>query len=157
MGATPDGRAWTRYVANRRGGVIGEWREVTTFTSGRPPAPSTSKSKAQPRINNRSRQNITLPNTFVAKTCNAARRNQYNAGRYFLECYMGKLLESWEVCRHGIAGPNDHSFANVSPGDAVNNMIDDLENGNSETNLTYLLQAKNRIDRLIANRLNTTK
>lgn len=73
-----------------------------------------------------------------------------NAGRFVLECYLGRLLEPWEVCRHGINGPNDHSYLNVSPGDAVNNMIDDLENGKSQTSLTYLIQAQSRLARLIS-------
>lgn len=92
---------------------------------------------------------MSLPKTFTNIRGKSA--NKCIAGRFTLECYLGRTLESWEVCRHGIAGPTDHSYLNVSPGDAVNNMIDDLENGKSETNLTYLIQAQSRLARLISN------
>ena len=59
------------------------------------------------------------------------------------------------MCRHGTGGPDDHSYLNVSPGDAVNNMIDDLENGKSHTNLTYMIEAQNRIARIISNLTST--
>ncbi len=155
MGATPDGRAWTRYVARRHGGVIGEWRELTNYTARNSNRKSDSpQCRAHPRTSSNLKNKIKLPAAFAPS---ASSGGQYTAGRFTLECYLGRALESWEVCRHGIAGPDDHSYGNVSPGDPVNNMIDDLENGKSETNLTYLIQAKNRIDRLIANRLNTTK
>ena len=151
MGATTDGSIWTRYVGRKRGGVVGEWRQITSFRSDK----VSGKGNQGPTPSSEKLSNVTLPLHF----CRIAGKgtNSYKAGRFTLECYLKRRLESWEVCRHGIGGPNDHSFANVSPGDSVNNMIDDLENGQSKTNLTYLIQAKNRIDRLIANRLNTTK
>lgn len=155
MGATFDGRVWTRYVFRKR--TIGEWRELTGF-GGYTGTPKTSgQALAAPRTSNRKKEFINVPRVFLEKAGVPAKGTAYNAGRYLLECYLGRRLASWEVCRHGINGPNDHSYGNVSPGDAVNNHIDDLENGKAETNLTYLIQAKNRIERLIANRLNTTK
>ncbi len=152
MGATVDGSIWTRYV--KRTQAIGPWRELTGYQkSGRQ-----TQGPGLSQTGKRLKASIGAPKIFVRKFYrNPTKTGMINCGRFTLECHLGRSLEVWEVCRHGIAGPNDHSYGNVSPGDSVNNMIDDLENGKSETNLTYLLQAKNRIDRLIANRLNTTK
>lgn len=155
MGAAIDGSIWTRYVARRHGGVVGEWRELTNYISrDRYLKSDSNQAKGQARTTKRSKEMISLPTAFEPAS---HRHGAYMAGRFTLECYLKRVLESWEVCRHGVNGPNDHSFSNVSPGDPVNNMIDDLENGTAETNLTYLIQAKNRIDRLISNRLNSTK
>lgn len=151
MGASIDGSIWTRYVTRKHGGAVGEWRQITKFYSGR----VKGEKNLGPAASSVTLSNFTPPRSFT-KTLGRNGRT-YKAGRFTLECYLKRPLESWEVCRHGIGGPNDHSFANVSPGDSVNNHIDDLENGKAETNLTYLIQAKNRIDRLIANRLNSTK
>ena len=155
MGATPDGRVWTRYEYRKR--TIGDWRELTGYGSCTNTARKTGQALAQPRTSPRVKEIISVPRVFLEKAGLPSNGNAYRAGRFFLECYMGRLLASWEVCRHGMAGPTDHSYGNVSPGDAVNNMIDDLENGKSETSLSYLIQSKNRIERLIANRLNSTK
>ena len=149
MGATFDGRLWTRYVAHKRGGVVGEWRELTKFAGpGSPSRKSYTNTSLTQKRSTKNREMVTCPNIFSKIL--GRKTSKFTAGRLFLECYLGRSLESWEVCRHGIAGPNDHSYLNVSPGDAVNNMIDDLETGKSETNLTYLIQAKNRIERLIS-------
>lgn len=155
VGITFYGHIYTRYVAHKRGGVIGEWRLITSYKG------TTVRGKRNDpkfRTSIRERVFVSLPLAFTKlywaevgfTTCSV------NAGRFALECYTGRRLEVWEVCRHGIAGPNDHSYLNVSPGDAVNNMIDDLENGKSETSLTYLIQAQNRISRLISG-LTSTK
>ena len=147
MGATFDGHIYTRYVFKTQ--AIGEWRELTNYqSSGRKTqGPGVKKSRY------RSRDLVNAPRIFVQKFYpNTKSGGKLNAAKFILECYLGRQLESFEVCRHGIAGPNDHSYLNVSPGDAVNNMIDDLENGKSETNLTYLIQAQQRIARLISQR-----
>ena len=153
IGATFDGSIWTRYVAFKRNGIVGEWRQLTNYYSWRRESPKTC---GRPRSTNRLLCDITIPYAFTRNIPGHKRGGKYNAGRFTLECYLGRALESWEVCRHGTAGPNDHSFSNVSPGDAVNNMIDDLENGKSVTSITYLVTAKNRIDRLISG-LTSTK
>ena len=145
MGATFDGRVWTRYA--HRTQIIGEWRELTKFYSCRT---QSEKSCGRPRSTNRLSHDITIPAAFARNIPGHNRGCKYNTGRFTLECYLGRTLESFEVCRHGIAGPNDHSYLNVSPGDSVNNMIDDLENGKSETTLTYLIQAQQRLARLIS-------
>ncbi len=151
MGATFDGSIWTRYVAYKSGGVVGEWRQLTAFYGGKAKGGNGVRG---PAVSSERLSNVPLPSYFMR--ARGYKSNTYKAGRFTLECYLGRFLESWEVCRHGIAGPNDHSYLNVSPGDAVNNMIDDLENGKSETSLSYLIQAKNRIDRLISG-LTSTK
>ncbi len=150
MGAAFDGSIWTRYVKHKKGGVVSEWRELTNYTAKNSTRKSnTPQAKASPRTSVNLKQQIKLPFAFAPAV---SRHGQYLAGRFTLECYLGRTLESFEVCRHGIAGPDDHSYLNVSPGDAVNNMIDDLENGKSETSLTYLIQAQQRIARLISQR-----
>lgn len=152
MGVTFDGSIWTRYVHKRKAGAVGEWRELTKYQAEK----TTVATKQQSvRTSGRTKANIGVPKAFL-NNIGSKRRGWTLAGRFTLECYLGRQLESFEVCRHGIAGPNDHSYLNVSPGDAVNNMIDDLENGKSETSLSYLIQAKNRIDRLISG-LTSTK
>lgn len=147
MGANFDGEIWTRYVKGRPGGVAGEWRQVTKFSQSR----IYGKGAGGRARTSTTKDMVLLPNHFCRVIGKLSQRGMYKAGRFTLECYLGRPLESWEVCRHGIAGPNDHSYLNVSPGDAVNNMIDDLENGKSETNLTYLIQAQQRLARLISN------
>ena len=153
MAATFDGRIWTRYVARKRGGVIGEWRQLTNFYSWRS---ESEKTCGRSRSTNRLLSDITVPLAFSRNIPTTNRGGKYNAGRFTLECYLGRPLESWEVCRHSTGGPNDHSYLNVSPGDAVNNMIDDLENGTSHTNVTYMIEAHNRIGRIIST-LTSTK
>ena len=152
MGATFDGEIWTRYVKNRRGGVVGEWRQVTKFSK----SGTYGEAKCGPARTSTTKDMVLLPNHFLKIIGKGSHKGKYKAGRFTLECYLRRPLESWEVCRHGIAGPNDHSYLNVSPGDMVNNMIDDLENGKAETNLTYLIQAQQRLTRLISN-LTSTK
>lgn len=153
MAATFDGRIWTRYVMYKRD-VIGEWRELKKYRANNTKKKyNNPASNAKVRTSKRTRTFIDLPRSFTSvwyRSCSVV------AGRFTLECYLGRTLESWEVCRHGTGGPDDHSYLNVSPGDAVNNMIDDLENGKSHTNLTYMIEAQNRIARIISN-LTSTK
>lgn len=155
MAATFDGRIWTRYVARKHGAVIGEWRELTSYSKAhyRKQGPGVKQSSA------RTKTLINAPCCFVRKFYPESKTNhgKINAGKYVLECYLGRCIESWEVCRHGTGGPDDHSYLNVSPGDAVNNMIDDLENGKSHTNLTYMIEANNRIARIISNLTSTNE
>jgi hypothetical protein len=145
MATTFDGRIMTRYIHYTR--RVGEWRELTGYqkegrqTQG-PGVIQTSK---------RLKVLIGVPKVFADKFYrNPTKTGMVNCGRFTLECYLGRPLESWEVCRHGTGGPNDHSYLNVSPGDAVNNMIDDLENGKSYTNLTYMIEAQQRIARIVS-------
>lgn len=152
MAATFDGRIWTRYVAYKSGGVIGEWRQLTKFYSNK----VRGKGTMGVTRSSETRSMVKLPMHFCRLIGVEQRQGSYKAGRFTLECYLGRPLESWEVCRHSTGGPNDHSYLNVSPGDAVNNMIDDLENGKSHTNLSYMIEASNRIARIILN-LTSTK
>ena len=147
MGATFDGEIWTRYVPRKHGGIVGEWRLITTYSRARNSASTRIDKKF--RNSARDKEMVTLPAAFT-KNVPDKMSQLFLAGRFALECYLGRTLESFEVCRHGIAGPSDHSYLNVSPGDAVNNMIDDLENGKSRTSLTYLIQAQSRLARLIS-------
>ena len=152
MGATFDGQIWTRYIA--RSSKVGEWRLLNKYR----PGSGNVSSRGHAKYSNRLKVEICVPMVFARKNFNKPTGPvacQVSAGRFTLQCFLGRTLESWEVCRHGIAGPNDHSYLNVSPGDAVNNMIDDLENGKSETNLTYLIQAQQRLSRLISNLTST--
>lgn len=146
MGAAFDGSIWTRYVKFTQ--AIGPWRELTGYQK----AGRLTQGPGVSQTSKRLKTIIGAPKIFVDKFYpNPTKTGMINCGRFALECYLGRTLESFEVCRHGIGGPNDHSYLNVSPGDAVNNMIDDLENGKSETNLTYLIQAQSRLARLISN------
>ena len=151
MGATFDGRIWTRYAPRKQ--TIGEWRELTSYRSwGRKTQAPNSK---KPRQRIRERDLVTVPAIFARKFYPNSSSPAINAAKFNLECYLGRRLESWEVTRHGPGGPNDHSYMNLSPGDAVNNMIDDLENGNSQTSLKYLIQAQHRLARLVLNYTST--
>lgn len=154
IGATFDGEIWTCYVPHKHGGTVGEWRLVTKYKK----AMNRTNTRTNPKFKTsaRTKEQVSLPVAFTSKIPGKVKTCSVNAGRFTLECFLGRTLETWEVCRHGIGGPDDHSYLNVSPGDAVNNMIDDLENGKSETSLTYLIQAQQRLARLISS-LNSTK
>jgi len=55
------------------------------------------------------------------------------AGRFNLECFLGRKLESHEVCCHGPGGNGDHSKANLSVGCQLNNIIDSVIDGSIES------------------------
>jgi len=147
MGATFAGEIWTRY--EKRSSKVGEWRVLDKYQRHS----SSVSTRGHAKSSGRTKTRVCVPRAFARKNWGKPTGDVAGlaiAGRFTLECYLGRTLESFEVCRHGIAGPNDHSYLNVSPGDAVNNMIDDLENGKSETSLTYLIEAQQRLARLIS-------
>ena len=92
MAATFDGRIWTRYVAYKRGGVIGEWRELTKYTSDR-----MRKESNRPKTSNRTKTKIAVPTWFAAEFYPNGKRGYGTiiAGRFTLECYLGRRLESY--------------------------------------------------------------
>lgn len=146
MGAAFDGTIWTRYVPNKSD-VIGEWRVLNRYYGCRV---KVLNPHCGPKSTSTRTSDVVVPGSFSRRVPNS-RKQMYNAGRLTLECFIGRVLENHEVCRHGVGGPNDNGYLNVAPGDGLNNIIDDLENGKSETSLTYLIQAQQRIERLIRN------
>ena len=68
--------------------------------------------------------------------------------RVVLSAKLGRPLESWEHCCHGPGGRDDHSMANLSVGDAINNSIDCVERGERGTSLEQVRRAIKRLRRL---------
>jgi hypothetical protein len=148
VGTTYSGRFFTCYKARKHGGVTtDEWRELI---------PKNNEIYRGCPNSSRTGDVLVLPATAAEKIYGSKRPGR--SGRFALECYLGRPLLSFEVARHGVNGPADHSYTNLQVGDSVNNMIDDLENGKSITSLSYLLEAVARLTRLICSyRLNSTK
>ena len=132
IGATADGKVytlWTKGVGSRRPTLGASWRELTTYCGA----------KFRPK------QSIALPSNVV-KYCPNPNHIRVVAGRFNLECFLGRILEDWEVCRHGSGGNCDHSKGNLSVGCQLNNIIDEVEIGAIKTNKEQLSLA---IDRLL--------
>ena len=51
----------------------------------------------------------------------------------------------WEHVRHMDGNPDNHSFDNIELGDWVNNVIDELELGRTETTVAYIDKAIERL------------
>ena len=152
MGASYNGRLFTRY--ENRTGRIGEWRELTKYFGAERRLASSLTSAVQ-KSSTKTRELVTIPVRF--QRVKGFKANKATAGRLCLECYLGRPLEKWEVCRHGQSGPDDHSYTNLQVGDAVSNMIDDIETGRSETSKTMLIENIARLERLLLSRFNSTQ
>ena len=131
IAAHTDGSVWTRWtkgLGKRKPELSDDWRELTTYCG----------SKFRPR------QSIAVPQRVadIISTGNC----RVLAGRFNLSCYLGRVLEDWEVCRHGSLGNGDHSKANLSVGCQLNNIVDSVIDGSIPTTQESVQQA---IDRLI--------
>lgn len=131
IAAHRDGSVWTRWTKGKgsyRPELVDEWRELTTYCG----------SKFRPK------QSIAIPSE-VAKLI---KTNQYRvlAGRFNLSCYLGRVLEDWEVCRHGYGGNCDHSKANLSVGCQLNNIVDSVIDGSIPTTRESVQQAIDRLN-----------
>ena len=154
VGASYSGRLFTRY--EYRTGLVGDWRELTNFSgSGRYNRKAHSPTSQAQKNSVKNREQVTIPVKFREKLGGST--NRVTAGRLFLECYLGRRLENWEVCRHGQSGPNDHSFTNIQVGDAVSNMIDDIETGKTRTSKTQLIANIARLERILLSRFTATQ
>ena len=117
IGALEDGTVWTRWSKGKNQYqppvLLDYWRINDTYCGA----------KFRPK------QSITVPAPIAKELVTRPRNNRVLAGRFNLECYVNRLLEGWEVCRHGRGGNSDHSMANLSAGCQLNNIIDEVESG----------------------------
>jgi hypothetical protein len=67
------------------------------------------------------------------------------AGRFNLECYLGRTLDDWEVTRHGPGGNGDHSKDNLTVGCQLNNIIDEVLAGKIKTSPEQIKHAIARL------------
>ena len=65
--------------------------------------------------------------------------------RVILSAKLGRPLEPWEQVRHLDSDRNNNAMANLEPGCAILNMIDDIENGTRQTSAEYVKQAIERL------------
>ena len=131
IAAHTDGSVWTRWtkgMGKRKPELSNDWRKLTTYCG----------SKFRPR------QSIAIPKR-VADIISDNSNCRVLAGRFNLSCYLGRVLEDWEVCRHGSLGNGDHSKANLSVGCQLNNIVDSVIDGSIPTTRESVQQA---IDRL---------
>ena len=136
IGAAEDGTVytlWSKGVGSRKPALTDEWREITTYCGA----------KFRPK------QSIGIPSE-VAKELNDKAQFRVVAGRFNLECYLGRSLEDWEVCRHGNAGNCDHSLKNLSVGCQLNNIIDEVESGGIKTTPEQIQIAINRLTAILS-------
>lgn len=144
VGTTFEGEVYTRYVKGCRT-ISDTWRHC-------------SYTIRKNGLNTKKREQLTIPAVAAENlgySCYDSKRGKHVPqskilfGRFALECFLGRRLEGYEQCRHGSGGHDDHSYTNIEVGDAINNVLDDVENGSRGTNLTYLIKAQARIDRMI--------
>tara|TARA_R100000951_G_C2513836_1_gene141274 strand:- start:11 stop:514 length:504 start_codon:yes stop_codon:yes gene_type:complete len=139
IAADPNGSVytlWTKGAGSRRPQLTeSNWRLITTYCGA----------KFRPN------QSIALPKPVCEEL--GVKGFRVLSGRFNLECYLGRTLQRWEVCRHGDLGNCDHSLANLSPGCQLNNIIDDVESGRIKTTPEQLRIAIDRLSCL----LNSTK
>ena len=74
------------------------------------------------------------------------RHGRVTAGRFNLECFLGRDLEKHEVCCHGPGGNSDHSKANISVNCQLNNIIDSVIDGSIPTTQESIALAINRLE-----------
>lgn len=130
IGASEDGKVWTCWTkgsGSRRPFKTEYWRHQDTYCGA----------KFRPK------QSIALPkevaNQLQTSNCRVL------AGRFNLECYLGRKLQDWEVCRHGDLGNCDHSKSNLSVGCQLNNIIDEIELGRIKTTTDQIQHAIERL------------
>ena len=97
----------------------------------------------------RKKQSIALPAPVARQVTTGKAHFRVIAGRFNLECFLGRPLQQWEVCRHGPGGNSDHSKANLSVGCQLNNIIDEVEAGNIQTTPEQLKEAIHRLNALL--------
>lgn len=138
IAAAKDGSVWTLWTKgsnqNNPPRLSNDWRLITTYCGA----------KFRPK------QSIGLP-APVARELYPDGKSQFRviAGRFNLECYLGRVLKDWEVCRHGRGGNSDHSFDNLSVGCQLTNIIDEVEMGRIKTSPDHLRAAIHRLTTIL--------
>lgn len=137
IGATEDGSVYTCWSKGKNQNSPParqkEWRKITSYCGAR----------------FRPNHSISLP-VPVHKALGLT-TTRILSGRLNLECYLGRSLHPWEVCRHGKGGNQDHSKANLKAGCQLNNIIDDVEYGKIPTTPEQVEDAINRLQVYLTN------
>ena len=131
IAAAPDGSVytlWTKGRGSRRPQLTDKWRLQDTYCGA----------KFRPK------QSIALPSEVAKQLPHSGYR--VLAGRFNLECYLGRTLLEHEVCRHGDKGNSDHSIDNLTAGCQLNNIIDEVESGRIKTTRAELERAITRLE-----------
>jgi hypothetical protein len=134
IAAAPDGSVytlWTKGAGARRPALSSEWRKITAYCGA----------KFRPN------QSMAIPKPVAIEM--GVKGFRVLSGRFNLECFLGRCLEPWEVCRHGSGGNQDHSMSNLQPGCQLNNIIDEIELGRLVTTRPQILRAINRLQCLL--------
>ena len=143
IGASANGDVWTCWTkgsGSRRPIKTKYWRLQDTYCGA----------KFRPK------QSIALP-VEVATQLGNKNKCRVIAGRFNLECYLGRPLETWEVCRHGIRGNCDHSIGNITVGCQLNNIIDEVIAGRIITNRSQLVEAIERLTDYLSTHVDATQ
>lgn len=77
--------------------------------------------------------------------CNEHGCKKVKLERLVLAAKLGYWPPEWIQCRHRNSNPRDYSWDNLVPGDILNNIIDDIENGVRETSDEYIEEAIARL------------
>jgi hypothetical protein len=137
IAAAEDGTVWTLWTKGKNQNnppkLTDNWRLIDTYCGAK----------------FRNKQSIALPAPVARQIVTGKTHYRVLAGRFNLECYLGRTLKEHEVCCHGPLGNNDHSKQNLTVDCQLNNIIDEVVAGRITTTPESLQRAINRLNELL--------